>query len=60
MAIQKKSLISTLKSAKKAKVASAKIAEVESGKTQKNLARNLTKASPARVMARFVRFARVD
>jgi hypothetical protein len=35
MSIQKKSLISTLKTAKKAKVASAPLAEVQSGKNEK-------------------------
>jgi len=62
MAIQKKSLISALKTSKKAKIASAPVTEVECGKSQKNLMR-FAKAAPATRMsrmARLVRFARVD
>ena len=44
MSIQKKSLISTLKAAKKAKVASAPLAQVETEvQTDKKLARRMVK-----------------
>jgi hypothetical protein len=62
MSIQKKSLISALKTSKKAKIASAPVTEVESGKSQKNLMR-FVKAAPGTKlsrMVRLVRFARVD
>lgn len=65
MAIQKKSLLKTLKTAKKAKVASAPIAKAEAGTNQKSpamrFARTTGKAmARAARFARFVRLARVD
>jgi len=59
MSIQKKSLISALKTSKKAKIASAPVTEVESGKSQKNLIR-LTKVSAGVKFARAARATRVN
>ena len=58
MPIQKKSLISALKTSKKAKIASAPVTEVESGKSQKNLVR-FTKVSAGTRLARAARFVKV-
>ena len=55
MGIQKKSLISTLKTAKKANVASAPLAEVEAGTNEKKPVRMLGKSFARRNAARFVR-----
>jgi hypothetical protein len=43
MTIQKKSLISTLKTAKKANVASAPLTHVEGGTSEKQLAKSMAK-----------------
>jgi hypothetical protein len=55
MAIQKKSLVSTLKTAKKAKVASKPLAEVESGTNEKKPVRLMGKSFARRNGARFAR-----
>lgn len=55
MGIQKKSLISTLKTAKKAKIASAPLAEVEAGTNEKKPVRMLSKSFARRAAARFVK-----
>jgi hypothetical protein len=55
MAIQKKSLVSTLKTAKKAKVASKPLAEVESGTNEKKPVRVFGKTFGRRQGARFAR-----
>jgi hypothetical protein len=63
MSIQKKSLISTLKTAKKAKVASAPLAEVQSGKNEKRpvkvAGRALSKTFGRSAGARMARFAKI-
>jgi hypothetical protein len=67
MSIQKKSLISTLKTAKKAKVASAPLAEVQSGKNEKRpvkmlarvTGRALSKTYGKSAGARMARFAKI-
>jgi len=52
MSIQKKSLISTLKTAKKANVASAPLAHVEGGTTEKQVGKALARKHYARTMGR--------
>jgi hypothetical protein len=58
MSIQKKSLISTLKTAKKAKVASAPLAEVQSGKNEKRPVKALSKTFARSAGTKFARMAR--
>lgn len=67
MAIQKKSLLKTLKTAKKAKVASAPITKTEAGSNQKAPVKLMARATgkalaraTGRSFVRFVRFARLD
>ena len=55
MSIQKKSLISTLKTAKKANVASAPLTQVEGGTTEKQLGKRNAKFYGKRNAARLAR-----
>ena len=63
MSIQKKSLISTLKTAKKANVASAPLTHVEGGTNEKKLGRKFAKVELGRKFAKVEfgkKFAKVD
>ena len=55
MAIQKKSLLKTLKTAKKAKVAAAPITKSEAGTNQKSPVKLLARATGAMYTRSFVR-----
>lgn len=55
MAIQKKSLLKTLKTVKKAKVASAPISKSEAGTTQKSPVRLLARQTGAMYTRSFVK-----